>query len=149
MRIAIGTDHGGLCLKNACIDAVKGLGHEVLDFGTTDEKSVDYPDYAEKVAKAVVEGRADKGILLCGTGIGISIAANKIKGIRCAHITDTFCAQMCSEHNDANIIAMGGRITKPEAAKEMVVKYLTTPFAGGRHKDRIDKITKIEASFNG
>ncbi len=145
MKIAIGCDHGGYVLKQACIEAVKSLGYEILDFGTNNcEVSVDYPDFALKVAKAVVNGDADKGILLCGTGIGISIAANKVRGIRCAHITDIFSAQMVAEHNNANIIAMGGRITSPELAKEMTLKYLTTPFAGGRHQIRINKITDIE-----
>ena len=144
MVIAIGCDHGGFVLKDACKKAVEEFGYEVVDFGTFDTQSVDYPDYALKVALAVKEGRADKGILLCGTGIGISIAANKVKGIRCAHITDLFCAQMCAEHNDANVIAMGGRITSPETAYEMVKVYLSTPFAGGRHQKRLDKITAIE-----
>lgn len=144
MKIAIGCDHGGIALKDACVKAVEDLGGEVVDYGTYDTQSVDYPDYALKVALAVKNGDADKGILLCGTGIGISIAANKVKGIRCAHVTDKFCAQMCSEHNNANVIALGGRITAPEDAYEFVKIYLTTPFAGGRHQNRIDKITAIE-----
>lgn len=144
MKIAIGCDHGGIVLKDACIRAAKELGAEVVDYGTYDTQSVDYPDYALKVALAVKNGDADKGILLCGTGIGISIAANKVKGIRCAHITDNFCAQMSAEHNNANIIAMGGRITTPEQAYEMVKTHLTTAFAGGRHQNRLDKITAIE-----
>ncbi|NCA91769.1 ribose 5-phosphate isomerase B [bacterium] len=145
MKVAIGCDHGGYILKQACIDAVLSLGHEVIDFGTDNcDVSVDYPDFALKVAKAVVSGEADKGILLCGTGIGISIAANKVRGIRCAHITDMFSAQMVAEHNNANIIAMGGRITTPLLAKEMTIKFLTTAFAGGRHQTRINKITDIE-----
>lgn len=145
MKIAIGCDHGGYILKQACIDAVKSLGHEIIDFGTNNaEVSVDYPDFSYKVAMAIIQGQADKGILLCGTGIGISIAANKVKGIRCAHITDIFSAQMVAEHNDANIIAMGGRITAPKDAKAMTIKFLTTPFAGGRHLIRVNKITDIE-----
>ncbi len=145
MKIAIGCDHGGYNLKKFCIDAVLSLGYEIIDYGTDNaEVSVDYPDFSYKVAKAVASGEADKGILLCGTGIGISIAANKVRGIRCAHITDIFSAQMVAEHNNANIIAMGGRITSPEDAKAMTIKFLTTAFAGGRHQNRIDKITKIE-----
>lgn len=145
MKIAIGCDHGGYNLKKSCIDAVLSLGYEIIDYGTDNaEVSVDYPDFSYKVATAVASGEADKGILLCGTGIGISIAANKVRGIRCAHITDIFSAQMVAEHNNANIIAMGGRISTPEQAKAMTLKFLTTPFAGGRHQKRIDKITEIE-----
>ncbi len=144
MVIALGCDHGGFILKEACIKAAEELGAKVLDLGTYDTQSVDYPDYALKVALAVKGGEADKGILLCGTGIGISIAANKVKGIRCAHITDKFCAQMAAEHNDANIISMGGRITSAEDAYDMVKIFLSTEFAGGRHANRIQKITDIE-----
>lgn len=144
MKVAIGCDHGGIVLKNACIRALTDLGFSYVDMGTYDDKSVDYPDYALKVALAVRDGEADKGILLCGTGIGISIAANKVKGIRCAHITDIFCAQMAAEHNNANIIAMGGRITSEEDAYQMVKKFFTTEFAGGRHANRVNKITAIE-----
>lgn len=144
MKIAIGCDHGGIVLKDACIEALNDLGLEYVDMGTYDTESVDYPDFAEKVAVAVQNGSCEKGILLCGTGIGISIAANKFKGIRCAHITDLFCAQMASEHNNANIISMGGRITTPEDAKEMVKKFFTTSFAEGRHALRVGKITDLE-----
>ncbi len=145
MKVAIGCDHGGYILKQACIDAIVTLGYEVVDYGTDScDVSVDYPDFALKVAKAVASGEADKGILLCGTGIGISIAANKVRGIRCAHVTDIFSAQMAAEHNNSNIIAMGGRITSAKLAKEMALKFLTTPFAGGRHQTRINKITDIE-----
>ena len=144
MKIAIGCDHGGIVLKQPCIEKLEELGYEYVDYGTYDESSVDYPDYAAKVAEAVRDGICDKGILLCGTGIGISIAANKFKGIRCAHVTDVFCAQMSAEHNNANIIAMGGRITSPENAKEFLGVFLKTPFAGGRHEKRVQKITDIE-----
>ena len=144
MKIAIGCDHGGINLKQACIEKIEELGFSYTDFGTYDEKSVDYPDFAAKVAEVILSGEYDKGVLLCGTGIGIGIAANKYKGIRCAHVTDAFCAQMSSEHNNANIISMGGRITTPEQAKEYLGIFLTTPFAGGRHALRVEKITKIE-----
>jgi ribose 5-phosphate isomerase B len=144
MKIAIGCDHGGIVLKQACIDALKEIGCAYEDFGTYNGDSVDYPDFAEKAALAVQSGECEKGILLCGTGIGIGIAANKFKGIRCAHVTDLFCAQTAAEHNNANIISMGGRITSPELAKQIVKKFFTTPFAGGRHERRIDKITAIE-----
>ncbi len=144
MNVSIGCDHGGIVLKPACIEALEELGIAYTDEGTFTTESVDYPDYAEAVCKKVVSGEADKGILLCGTGIGISIAANKIKGIRCAHVTDEFCAQMAVEHNNANVIAMGGRITSPEQAKAFVKKFFTSEFAGGRHQRRIDKITALE-----
>lgn len=147
MKIGIGCDHGGIVLKDACIDALSELGMEYIDYGTFSNESVDYPDFASKVAKAVLSKEVDKGILLCGTGIGISIAANKFRGIRCAHITDEFSAKMCAEHNDANIIAMGGRITTPCDAKAMVKAFLTTQFAGGRHSLRLDKIKEIEKNY--
>ena len=105
---------------------------------------MDYPDFAAKVAEAVLSGECEKGVLLCGTGIGIGIVANKFKGIRCAHVTDEFCAKMCSEHNNANVISMGGRITTPEDAAKYLTLFLTTPFAGGRHANRVEKITMIE-----
>lgn len=144
MKVGIGCDHGGIVLKPFCIKALSSLGIEYVDYGTFGTESVDYPDYADKVAEAVIKGEVDKGILLCGTGIGISIAANKVKGIRCAHVTDAFCAEMSARHNNANIIAMGGRVTSPEDAEEFVKIFFTTPFDGGRHQKRIDKITAIE-----
>ncbi|HHT83026.1 MAG: ribose 5-phosphate isomerase B [Christensenellales bacterium] len=144
MRIGIGADHGGFVLKEAVIKAIESLGHEYKDYGTYSEESCDYPDYALKVAAAVKSGEVDRGILLCGTGIGICIAANKVKGIRCGHVTDVFSAKATAAHNDANIISMGGRITSPELAQEIVKAYLTTPFESGRHQRRIDKITAIE-----
>ncbi len=147
MKVGIGCDHGGIVLKDACFTALKELGIEYIDYGTYSENSVDYPDYASKVALAVINKEVDKGILLCGTGIGISIAANKFRGIRCAHITNVFSAKACAEHNNANIIAMGGRISTPEEAKEMVSAFFSTPYAGGRHQIRIDKITEIEKNY--
>lgn len=147
MKIAIGCDHGGFVLKEAVIKAVEELGFSYEDFGTCDCASVDYPDYALKVALAVSGGECDKGVLLCGTGIGISIAANKVRGIRCAHVTDIFSAEMCAAHNNANIIAMGGRINSPDDACAFVKKFLSTPFEGGRHACRVDKITDIEKKY--
>jgi ribose 5-phosphate isomerase B len=144
MVIGIGSDHGGFVLKPAVIKAIKELGFDYIDFGTYNEESCDYPDYAIKVAYAVKNGEVNRGILLCGTGIGICIAANKVKGIRCGHVTDVFSAKATAEHNDANIISMGGRITSPELAEQITKAYLTTQFAGGRHQRRIDKITEIE-----
>ncbi len=144
MKIVLGCDHGGLVLKEKIIEGIVELGYEYVDFGTYTEDSVDYPDYAEKVCKAIINKEADKGVLMCGTGIGISISANKIKGIRCAHVTDIFSAEMTARHNDAQIIALGGRITTPEDAKEFVKKFLTTEFEGGRHSLRIEKMMKLE-----
>ncbi|MDR0751533.1 MAG: ribose 5-phosphate isomerase B [Christensenellaceae bacterium] len=144
MRIALGCDHGGIDLKDATIRAIVDNSHEYIDYGTYSHESVDYPDYAMKVALAIRNGEADKGILICGTGIGISIAANKFRGIRCAHVVDVFSAQMCVEHNDANIMAMGGRITDSTDAYKLVEKYLQSTFAGGRHAIRVDKIKAIE-----
>lgn len=144
MKIAIGTDHGGICLKPAIIDYLKNKGIEFFDFGTFSTDSVDYPDIAYPVAKAVAEGKYDKGILLCGTGIGMSITANKVKGIRAAVLSDEFSASATAEHNDANILALGGRVVTPEKAVKLVDIWLSTPFAGGRHQQRIDKIKAIE-----
>ena len=144
MKVAIGCDHGGIVLKEDVVRAVVELGYDYIDLGCYDSSSVDYPDYAEKVCKAILSGEAEKGVLLCGTGIGISIAANKIDGIRCAHVTDNFSAQMSAEHNNAQIIAMGGRITKGEDAYLFTKTFLTTEFAGGRHQMRVDKIMALE-----
>jgi ribose 5-phosphate isomerase B len=122
-----------------------GIGY--YDFGTYSDESVDYPVYAEKVAEAVASGEYDAGILLCGTGIGISIAANKVKGIRAAVVDNLFCAQAAKEHNNANIITMGGRVVRPDLAAQLVEMWLKTEFAGGRHQRRIDLISEIEAKY--
>ena len=147
MRIAIGCDHGGIVLKPAVIGVLESRGIEVKDFGCYDENSVDYPDYALKVAEAVSCGECDKGIVLCGTGIGISIAANKVKGIRAGVAHDEFTAEMISAHNNANVLAMGGRIISPEKAAKMTAIWLDTPFQGGRHEGRGAKITAIEDKY--
>ena len=144
MKVAIGCDHGGIALKSACMEALEELGIDYIDEGTYTEESVDYPDYAGKVCQMVLSGEVDKGILLCGTGIGMAIAANKFKGIRCAHVTDEYCAQMAIEHNNANVLAMGGRITSPEQAKRYVKRFFTSTFAGSRHQRRVDKIIALE-----
>ena len=144
MRIAIGCDHGGFILKAAVVDKLKELGHEVVDFGTNSDASVDYPIYGEAVANAVASKDCDLGVLLCGTGIGISIAANKVKGIRAAVVDNLFCAQACKEHNNANIIAFGARIVGIEKAKDIVKAYLDAEFQGGRHAIRVDMIAEIE-----
>lgn len=146
MRIAIGCDHGGLVLKPAILEYLQQKGIEYVDYGTYSDASVDYPDYAVPVAKAVQEGTADKGILMCGTGIGITIAANKFDGIRAAVVSDEFCAAATAEHNNANILGLGGRVVSPEKAVKLVDIWLNTPYAGGRHQKRLDKITAIEQS---
>ncbi len=147
MKIAIGCDHGGIVLKPAIVEELNKRGIEVEDFGCYDENSVDYPDYALKAAEAVSSGKCDKGIVLCGTGIGISIAANKVKGIRAGVAHDEFTAEMISAHNNANVIAIGGRVVTPKKAAKMVAIWLDTPFQGGRHEGRVAKITAIEDKY--
>ena len=138
--ISIGCDHGGFQLKNIIMEYLTSIGQEFKDCGCFDETSVDYPDIAKKACNAIISGECDKGILICGTGIGMSMAANKIKGIRAAHITDSFSARVTKEHNDANVICMGERITGVEIALEMVEAYLKAEFQGGRHATRVGKI---------
>ena len=139
--IAIGSDHGGFALKQEVMAHLKDRGIEFKDYGTYDEKSCDYPEYCKKVAHAVVSGEAEKGILICGTGIGISITANKIKGIRCALCADTFSAEATRLHNDANVLAMGGRTIGPGLALKIVDTFLDTEFSGEeRHIRRISMI---------
>ena len=142
--IAIGCDHGGFKLKAAVKKFLEENGYEYRDFGTDSEKSCDYIDYAKKVADAVVGGECKRGILLCGTGIGMSIAANKVKGIRAAHCTDYFSAKYTRLHNDANIICLGERITGEGLALEIIKVFLETEFEGGRHAVRVNKIAELE-----
>ncbi len=143
--IAIGCDHGGYELKLAIMKHLDAKGIEYKDFGCCSSESVDYPDYAYPVAKAVAAGEYEKGILICGTGIGMSIAANKVKGIRCALCGDTFSAHATREHNDSNILALGGRVIGCELALDIVDIWLDTDFSNGpRHINRIGKITAIE-----
>jgi ribose 5-phosphate isomerase B len=144
MKMAIGSDHAGFQTKEKIKELLKKQNVDVVDFGTGNEESVDYPDYAEKVALAVAGGKAARGILICGTGIGMSIAANKVSGIRAALVHNVFEAKMSREHNDANILVLGARTLKPEEIQEIVKTWLATPFEGGRHERRIDKIKKIE-----
>jgi ribose 5-phosphate isomerase B len=140
----IASDHGGLELKDAIKSFLEDRRIEIRDLGTMNSDSVDYPDFAEKLAVALTRGEAENGILICGTGIGMSIAANKFPGIRAALITDEFTARMSKEHNNANVIVMGGRVLKPEQACAMVQTWLETAFEGGRHQGRLDKISQIE-----
>lgn len=142
--IALGCDHGGFAIKEAIKKYLDESGIEYNDFGTYSEESVDYPIYAKKVADAVASGECEKGVLCCGTGIGISIAANKVKGIRAAVVTNEFCAEMTRRHNDANIIAMGGRVISEEQAVKFTKIFLETPFDGDRHIKRVQMITDIE-----
>ena len=144
MAIAIGSDHGGFHLKETIKARLAELNLEFHDFGTYSTESVDYPDIAKEVGEAVAAGDYEQGILICGTGIGISIAANKIKGVRAALCGDVYSAQMSREHNDANILAMGERVIGPGLALMILDTWLKTPFAGGRHERRVGKISDIE-----
>ncbi len=147
MKIALACDHGGLNLKNAIKKHLEEGNYEVVDFGTHSAESVDYPDYAKKAALAVANGEAECGILVCGTGIGIGISANKVKGIRCATVGDTFSARMTKAHNNANMIALGERVTGLGLGLDIVDAYLNSEFEGGRHQKRIDKMMEIEAEM--
>lgn len=144
MKIVLGADHGGYLLKDYIREQLEAAGHQVCDLGVHDPSSVDYPDQAAKVCKAYLSGDYDCGLLFCGTGIGISIAANKIAGIRAAHVADAFSARMAREHNNANILCLGGRTLGTELAWSIVEAYLSAKFAAGRHQRRIDKITALE-----
>jgi ribose 5-phosphate isomerase B len=146
MKIAFGCDHGGFVLRKPVIELLGERGIELLDLGTTSEESVDYPDFGEQVGLAVAEGRADAGIVVCGTGIGISIAANKVAGVRAALVTDPVMAKLAKEHNNANVLALGGRLLDAEAARQCVIAWLDATFEGGRHQRRLDKISTIESS---
>ena len=142
--IALGCDHGGFELKNIIAEYLEESGVEYTDFGTYDEKSVDYPDIADKVCGAITEGKCDKGILICGTGIGMNMCANKHRGIRAAQCHDTFSAKMTRRHNNANVLTMGGRVVGPELAKEIVHEFITNDFLGGRHEVRVNKMMNLE-----
>jgi len=142
--IAIASDHGGFALKQEIIAHLREKGVELEDLGTYTEESCDYPVYAEKLGRAVAAGRYERGILLCGTGIGISIAANKIPGVRAALCSDCFSAEMCRRHNDANVLALGGRVVGAELAKRIVDTYLAASFDGGRHERRVALISALE-----
>lgn len=143
MKIALASDHGGFALKEAIKAHLTDRGYEVLDLGTHSEESVDYPKYGQACGEAVISGQADRGVVCCGTGIGISIAANKVKGIRAAVITNEFMAEMTKRHNDANIIALGGRVLETEYALKLVDIWLDTEFEGGRHQRRVDMLNEM------
>lgn len=147
MRIALGSDHGGINLKRSIIDYLVSEGHEIKDFGTDSSDSCDYPDFALPVAESIVAKEFDLGILICGTGIGISIAANKVTGVRAALCHNTFSAHATREHNNANILAMGERVVGTGLALDIVKTFINTEFEGGRHQTRIDKISQIEKKY--
>ena len=144
MKIGIGNDHSALELKAEIIEFLKEKGHEVVDYGTYTTDSCDYPVYGEKVARAVVAGEVEKGILICGTGLGISLAANKVKGIRACVCSEPFTAKMSRAHNDCNILAFGARVVGGELAKMIVDTWINTEFEGGRHQRRVDLLMEIE-----
>jgi len=143
--VVIGSDHGGLQLKAVLCEALRQRGLDVRDMGTDNGDSVDYPEFAEKVAGAVSRGEADCGILVCGTGIGMSIVANKFPGVRAALVTDEFMAQMAKEHNNANVLVLGGRVLDAPTASRLVGIWFDAAFEGGRHQRRLDKIAELEA----
>lgn len=145
MRVAIGCDHGGFVLKARVIRTLEALGAQVVDFGTDNaETSVDYPEFGYKVGVAVASGQCDLGVLMCGTGIGISIAANKVKGVRAAVVTNTYMARLTKNHNNANIIALGGRVISEDEAEAIVREWYCAEYEGGRHQRRLDMIKEIE-----
>jgi ribose 5-phosphate isomerase B len=147
MKVAIAADHGGYSLKEEIRELLNELGHEAYDFGTNSMESVDYPDYALPVAEGVADGHFDRGILICGTGLGMSIAANKVPGVRAVVVHDTFSAKATRQHNNSNVLAIGGRVIGAGLAQEIVTVWLQTEFEGGRHSDRINKISEIENKY--
>lgn len=144
MKIAMGCDHGGFDLKEEIKAFLTEQGHEVEDFGCYGKESCDYPEFAEAAARAVAEGKCERGIVICTTGIGISISANKVKGVRCALCGDPWSAEMTRRHNDANMLAMGAGVVGPLLARQIVTAFLSHDFEGGRHQRRVDKMMDIE-----
>ena len=144
MKISLGCDHGGYALKEYVKAYLESKGHEVVDCGTYSTDSCDYPIFGEAAARKVQSGECERGIVICTTGIGISIAANKVKGIRCAHCTDSLSAEMTRRHNDANVLALGAGITGPNLAKRIVEVFLNTEFEGGRHARRVGQLDSIQ-----
>ena len=147
MKLAVASDHAGLLLRAEAVKAARELGHEVEDLGPAGAESVDYPDFARRVGQRVASGEAQAGVLVCGTGIGMSIAANKVPGIRAALCTSEFEARMARAHNDANVLSMGGRIVAFSLADEIVALWLSTGFEGGRHARRVEQIADLEDVF--
>ncbi|HZU81257.1 MAG TPA: ribose 5-phosphate isomerase B [Acidimicrobiales bacterium] len=149
MRIAVGADHAGFALKQLLAAHLAGLGHEVDDLGTGDEEPVDYPEYGAAVGRAVAEGRADLGVCVCGTGIGISIAANKVPGVRAAVVHDVTTARLARAHNHANVVCLGGRMTGEQVAKDALDAFLAEQPASGRHERRVAEITELDLARAG
>ncbi|MGO9581934.1 MAG: ribose 5-phosphate isomerase B [Acidimicrobiales bacterium] len=147
MRVAVGSDHAGFELKQLLAGRLVSLGHEVVDLGTHSEDPVDYPDFGAAVGRSVVSGDTDFGVCVCGTGIGIAIAANKIRGVRAAVVHDVTSARLAREHNNANVICFGERLVGPEVATDSLEMFLKSEFAGGRHLQRIEKIAALEAEL--
>ena len=146
MKIAVGADHAGFRLKERLVRLLEAGGHQVDDRGTSSEESVDYPEFAAAVAAAVAAGEAERGILVCGTGIGVAIAANKVGGIRAATCNDLFTAEMARAHNDANVLTLGARVVGEGVAEGIVERFLTTGYEAGRHQRRVEKIHALESS---
>lgn len=149
MRLYAASDHAGYALKKALVTEARRFGHDVVDLGPDGEERVDYPDYAAAVARAVAKDPGARGLLCCGTGIGVSIAANKVPGVRCAVVWDEATARLAREHNDANVIAIGGRLFSVNDALRMLDAWLTAKFEGGRHADRLEKIRQLEDEARG
>lgn len=146
MRIAVGNDHAGYPLRAVVLEVIHSLGHQVLDFGTTEEQSCDYPDYARQVAEAVRDGRAELGVLMCGTGLGMAITANKVRGVCAAPCSDTYSARMARSHNAANVLTMGGRVVGPGLAREILTAFLRTEVSDeAKHQRRREKVAQLEA----
>jgi ribose 5-phosphate isomerase B len=145
MNIVIGSDHRGVEIKRRLLDVIRSMGHQVLDIGTEGAESVDYPDFAYEVAKRVSKGEMERGLLICGTGIGMAMAANKVRGVRAACCQDVLTAEMSRRHNDANVLCLSADLTGEDQMAQMIRIWLETPFEGGRHTRRIEKIAKIEA----
>jgi ribose 5-phosphate isomerase B len=143
MRIALAADHAGYVLKDELVRWLKDLGHEVSDLGTNSPESVDYPEYGARLARAVASGEADRGIAVCGSGIGISIAVNREPKCRCARVDDTLSAELAREHNDANVLALGARLIGSDMARACVAAFLEAAFAGGRHQRRVDQLSQL------
>ena len=143
MRIAIASDHAGFALKDELAAWLRDSGHVVMDLGTNSPDSVDYPEFGTRLGKAVASGEADRGVAVCGSGIGISIAVNRNPGCRCARVDDPLSARLAREHNDANVLALGARLVGPDMARACVTEFLGTEFAGGRHQRRVDQLSQL------
>jgi ribose 5-phosphate isomerase B len=149
MRIAVGTDHRGFAIREKVVDSLRQLGHEVIDVGTFSPEAVDYPDIAADVAHKVSRGEVERGILVCGTGLGMCIAANKVRGVRAAPCHDDITAEMSRRHNDSNVLCLSADLLGERLIDRMIEIWLTTPFEGGRHARRVDKITELEREVEG